>query len=156
MWVEPKIVADLYRRPAVVQALQTAARADEATLRVWLVSLGRRSAVERLAHLFCELYMRLCAVELAEGQSYPLPLTQLDLADTIGITPVHLSRSVGALTRMGLIERMGKDLKILELPRLIEVAEFHADYLQLGEAEAGPTRRHMISWNAPNSHTHLS
>ncbi|UYW33148.1 Crp/Fnr family transcriptional regulator [Methylorubrum extorquens] len=130
--VEPNVVSDLRRRPAVAQALQTAARVDEARLRVWLVNLGCRSAVERLAHLFCELFMRLREVGLVNGNSYLLPVIQHDLADTTGMTPVHVNRSLGALRRAGLIARKGKHLTVLDLPRLMAVAEFDPGYLQLG------------------------
>ncbi|MBD8907509.1 Crp/Fnr family transcriptional regulator [Methylorubrum zatmanii] len=120
---------DLLRRPALTQALQTAALVDGATLREWLVNIGRRSAVERLAHLFCELFVRLSAVGLTSENGYDLPITQIDLADTTGMTSVHVNRSLGELKRAGLIERRGKRLTLRDLPHLMEVAEFRADYL---------------------------
>jgi CRP-like cAMP-binding protein len=125
------VVRDLHQRPAVAQALQTAARVDEATMRAWLVNLGRRSAVERLAHLFCELFVRLRAVGLAEGNSFVLPVMQHDLADTTGMTTVHINRTLGALKKAGLIVRKSKHLTILDLPRLMAFAEFEPHYLQL-------------------------
>ncbi len=127
--IKSDVVSDLRLRPAVVQALQTAARVDEATLRVWLVNLGCRSAVERLAHLFCELFVRLRSVELVQGNSFLLPVIQCDLADTTGMTAVHVNRSFGALKRAGLIGRKGKHLTIFDMPRLMSVGEFQPDYL---------------------------
>ena len=134
--IAPEAGRDLLRRPAIARALRNAALAEEATLREWLVNIGRRSAVERLAHLFCEMYVRLGAVGLTEGHRYVLPVTQLDLADTTGMTSVHVNRSLGELRRLGLIERKGKRLTILDLPRLMDVAEFQADYLHLAQRAA--------------------
>lgn len=125
----PENGRDLRRRPACGQALETAALIEGATLREWLVNIGRRSAVERLAHLFCELFVRLGAVGLTSESGYDLPITQIDLADTTGMTSVHVNRSLGELKRAGLIERRGKRLILRDLPRLMEVAEFRADYL---------------------------
>lgn len=142
--VGPDVVSDLRRRPAVAQALETAARVDEARLRVWLVNLGCRSAVERLAHLFCELFVRLRKVGLVNGNSYLLPVIQYDLADTTGITPVHVNRSLGALRRAGLIARKGKHLTILDLPRLMSVGEFDPGYLQAGKRTAGRRDRIIL------------
>ncbi len=120
---------DLREHPGLARALRTMALIDEATLREWLMNIGRRSAVERLAHLFCELFMRLRAVGLAHGNAYELPITQTDLADTTGMTSVHVNRSLGELRRSGLIERKGRGLTILDMPRLMDVAEFSPNYL---------------------------
>lgn len=149
--VGPDVVSDLRRRPAVAQALQTAARVDEARLRVWLVNLGCRSAVERLAHLFCELFVRLRDVGLVNGNSYLLPVIQHDLADTTGMTPVHVNRSLGALRRAGLIAHKGKHLTILDLPRLMAVAEFDPGYLQAGKRTVDRRDRIILDGT-----THLS
>lgn len=135
--VGPGVVSYLRRRPAIAQALETAARVDEATLRVWIVNLGCRSAVERLAHLFCELFLRLREVGLVNGNSYLLPVIQHDLADTTGMTPVHVNRSLGALRRDGLIVRKSKHLTILDLPRLMAVGEFQPDYLYARKQAGG-------------------
>lgn len=124
-------VRDLRHDPSFARTLHMAALIEEAILREWLVNIGRRSALERLAHLFCELYLRLRAVGLTDKRSYHLPITQIDLADTTGMTPVHVNRSLGELRRMRLIERTGKRLTILDLPRLMEIAEFRPDYLHL-------------------------
>ena len=72
--------------PAIAKTLRMANLVDEATLREWLVNVGCRSAIERIAHLFCELLVRLQVVGLASEDSYELPVTQLDLADTVGLS----------------------------------------------------------------------
>lgn len=97
------------------------------------MNVGRRLAVERIAHLFCELSERLRVVGLTRQHSCVLPVTQVDLADTTGLTPVHINRSLQHLRRLGLIERKGKNLRILNLPQLRALAEFRANYLHLCE-----------------------
>jgi len=100
------------------------------------MNVGRRSAVERLAHLFCELLLRLRVVGAAVETSYKLPLTQVDLADTAGITSVHVNRSLRELRQQGLIELKGGQLTILDYARLRAFAEFRTNYLHLGERAA--------------------
>jgi CRP-like cAMP-binding protein len=109
---------------------------DEATLREWLLNVGRRSSIERLAHLFCELHLRLRAVGRADEDRFDLPVTQQDLADTTGMTSVHVNRLLRELRQKGLIELRHKHLTILDLPRLRELAEFRSGYLHLGERAA--------------------
>ncbi|MHC2103613.1 Crp/Fnr family transcriptional regulator [Methylobacterium sp. CM6246] len=133
----PETVADLLaNHPQIARGLRKAQLVDEATLREWLVNVGRRSAAERLAHLFCELLLRMRAVGLASGNSYDLPVTQMDLADTTGLTPVHVNRMLKELREQGLIELKSKRLKILDLPRLRSLAEFRPNYLHLGDQAA--------------------
>ncbi|ACB81989.1 transcriptional regulator, Crp/Fnr family [Methylorubrum populi BJ001] len=131
--IMPETARELRQHPALARGLRKAALIDEATLREWLMNIGRRSAVERLAHLFCELLVRLRAVGLTSGNSYELPITQLDLADTTGMTSVHVNRSLGELKREGLIERKSKRLTLCDPARLAEVAEFRPDYLHREE-----------------------
>lgn len=119
--------------PAIAHSLRMSILVDEATLREWLVNVGCRSAVERIAHLFCELLVRFRAVGLAEGDSYALPLTQMDLAHTTGMSNVHVNRSLQELRRNGLLEFKGGRLTILNLPRLRTIAEFKTNYLHLGD-----------------------
>lgn len=127
--IGPETGRELRQRPALARGLRTVALVDEATLREWMMNIGRRSAVERLAHLLCELLVRLRAVGLASGNSFDLPITQIDLADTTGMTSVHVNRSLGELKRAGLIERKGKRVTLCDLPRLVELAEFRSNYL---------------------------
>jgi CRP-like cAMP-binding protein len=133
----PETVADiLEHHPAVARALRMSTLVDEATLREWLMNVGCRSALERVAHLFCELLVRLQAVGLATDDSYELPLTQVDLGDTTGLSNVHVNRTLQEMRRQGLVELRGKRLRILNLPRLRTIAEFKPNYLHLGERAA--------------------
>jgi len=77
---------------------------NEATLREWLVIVGHRTSDGRVAHLFCELLLRLKAVGRATDDSYELPITRSDLADTTGLSTVHVNRTLQNLRDQGLIE----------------------------------------------------
>jgi CRP-like cAMP-binding protein len=135
--IPPETVADLLEHhPQVARALRIGTLVDEATLREWLVNVGCRSAAERIAHLFCELLMRLRAVGLAPNDSYALPITQADLGDTTGLSNVHVNRTLQELRRQGLIELKGGRLTILNLPRLRALAEFKSNYLHIGDRAA--------------------
>ena len=135
--IPPETVAELLEHhPQIARALRMSTLVDEATLREWLVNVGCRSAPERIAHLFCELLVRLQAVGLADDDSYDLPITQGDVADTTGLSNVHVNRSLQELRRQGLIELKGRRLTILNLPRLRALAEFKDNYLHLGDRAA--------------------
>ncbi|ACK84206.1 helix-turn-helix domain-containing protein [Methylorubrum extorquens] len=133
----PEVIANLLsHHPQIARALRKSTLVDEATLREWLINIGRRSTIERLAHLFCEVLLRLRAVGLADETSYELPLTQVDLADTTGTTSIHVNRSLRELRQRGLIELEGGRLTILDYARLRALAEFRANYLHLRDRAA--------------------
>ncbi|MCJ2019577.1 Crp/Fnr family transcriptional regulator [Methylobacterium sp. E-065] len=134
--IAPDTIWNLLQRPAVAAALRKSTLVDEATLREWLLNVGRRSAPERLAHLFCELHLRLRAVGRADENGFELPITQYDLADTTGQTSVHVNRSLRELRERGLIKLRQRHLTILDLPGLRQFAEFKSGYLHLGDQAA--------------------
>lgn len=119
------------RYPHLTRVLWLDTLIDAAVHREWIAGLGRRSAASRLAHLFCELLMRCQAVGLADGLGYDLPLTQTLLGDVLGITTVHVNRSLQELRRDGLIRFKGGRLTILNWDRLTELADFDPAYLNL-------------------------
>ncbi|GJD95707.1 Crp/Fnr family transcriptional regulator [Methylobacterium iners] len=130
--LDPAAVEDLLQNhPRIARALRIGTLVDEATLREWLVNVGCRSALERIAHLMCELLLRLQVVGLASANRYALALTQLDLADTTGLSNVHVNRSLQELRRRGLIVQKSRTLEILDLPGLKAVAEFKPGYLHI-------------------------
>lgn len=88
----------------------------------WLVTLGRRTAVERVAHLMIELFERMRQAGLAYGQQCAMPLTQLEMADITGLTPVHVNRTLQSMRAKGLIELQSKWLRIPDLLALRAVA----------------------------------
>lgn len=119
--------------PAVARALALARQVDDAVAREWLVSIGRRSARERLAHLFCELHARLSAVGLTNGHAFDLHLTQVGLSDTTALTSVHVNRILRDMRSEDLIELKGRRFVIRDPERLRAVAEFDGAYLRVGE-----------------------
>ena len=124
-------ILDLMARPAIARALWWATLVDEATLREWLVNLGHRDAGTRIAHLFCELHLRLKSVGLSDGGEFALPLTQTDIADTMGLSTVHVNRTLQSLRAQGLITLKSGHLVIHDIERLREVSGFNPNYLHL-------------------------
>ena len=104
---------------------------DAAITRELALSLGQRSAMSRMAHLFCELYARLDAVERARPDGYEFPLTQRELAECLGLTVVHANRTIQELRRRGLVELESRQLTILNRAGLEGLAEFDPYYLYL-------------------------
>ncbi|GJD89297.1 MULTISPECIES: Crp/Fnr family transcriptional regulator [Methylobacterium] len=136
-WIRSDALASIRENhPEVARAIRMSTLVDEATLREWLLNVGCRVAIERLAHLFSELLLRLQVVGLASENSYTLPISQGELADTTGMSAVHVNRSLMELRRRGLIQFSGKTLSILDVPALKALAEFKPNYLHLGERRA--------------------
>ena len=120
--------------PRITRALWWVSLVDEAILREWLVSMGGRPADQQLAHLICELLVRLQVTGLADRESYELPLTQEDLADALGLSVVHVNRSIQKLRSEGLVRIHGRRVTVLDLLRLEELAGFNANYLHLSRS----------------------
>ncbi|SFM93555.1 Crp/Fnr family transcriptional regulator [Methylobacterium pseudosasicola] len=110
---------------------------DAGIFRAWLVSMGRRSAFEHVAHLFCELYLKLQAVGLAGNYRCPLPITQADLADALGLTPVHINRVLQEMRGKTLITLRSSTLVIEAWSELLRVSEFDPTYLHLEKRATG-------------------
>jgi len=104
---------------------------DGSIHREWMVSIGRRTAIARVAHLFCELHARLAVVGLADDTSFALPITQAELAECVGLTPVHVNRVLRQLREGGTIEFRSSRATILDRARLEQIAEFDPGYLYL-------------------------
>ena len=104
---------------------------DAAIHREWVLSLGRRTALARTAHLFCELRVRLSLVGLSDETGYALALTQADLAECLGLTPVHVNRTLRELRERGLVDFRRGRVAIGDLPGLERAAEFDPAYLYL-------------------------
>ena len=119
------------KHPRIERALWWATLVDEAVLREWLVNIGQRDAFKRIAHLFCELWMRMRAVGLASEGQFSLPLTQEEIGDTMGLTAVHINRVLQRMRADKLIEFERKRLTIPDPQRLMREAEFEPNYLHL-------------------------
>lgn len=104
---------------------------DAAIHRQWLVAMGRRSGLGHLAHLVCELYLRLQAVGQTGDLTFELPLTQTTLGDALGLSTVHVSRLISELRSEGVVAWSGGRIDILDWRRLAEIAEFDPTYLRL-------------------------
>ena len=117
--------------PRVTQALWWESLVGSAIQREWIVSLGQRDALERMAHLLCELFLRLRAVGLAEENRCELPLTQAELADAMGLSTVHVNRTLQELRAAKLIILKGRTLTIPDLEALQSAAQFNPSYLHL-------------------------
>jgi len=104
---------------------------DACIHREWALSLGTRSALASMAHLFCELYVRLELVELARDGAYDLPVTQHELAEMLGITGVHANRTLQRLRKQELMEFARGRVTIKDFEGLKQLAEFDPSYLYL-------------------------
>lgn len=130
-YVPHEEVKALSRRPKLVRALWWATLVDEAVLRAWIVNVGRRSAYQAIAHLFCELHIRLSNVGLAAARQFDLPVTQEAIADALGLTPVHVNRMLQRLRSNGLIQLRQGTLTILDVSRLRQASGFNPSYLHV-------------------------
>ena len=119
------------RSPALARALWQSALVDEAILRQWLTSIGRRDARAAIAHILCELHFRMTIAGLARADAIDLPVTQSQLADATGLTGVHVNRVLQGLRGDGLITLSRRQLTIHDVARLSEIAGFDAAYLRL-------------------------
>lgn len=117
--------------PRVTQALWWESLVAAATQREWSVNLGQRDALERMAHLFCELFLRLKTVGLAAGNSVELPLTQSELAEATGLSAVHVNRTLQELRTRGLIILRDRTLTIPSFAALRDAGLFNDNYLHL-------------------------
>ncbi len=122
--------------PGLGEAMLRQALIEGAIGREWVINVGRRSTLEALAHLICEMKLRLDAVGLGVDDAYPFALTQEDMADALGVTSIHLNRVLKMLRSMGSISLQGKVLKICDWPRLLALANFSSSYLHLHRAAA--------------------
>ena len=104
---------------------------DSAIHREWLVAMGRRPALNQIAHLLCELLLRLQTVGLTQDLSFQLPVTQAELGDVLGLSTVHVNRVLQELRASGALVWRGDTLTIEDWPRLQEIAEFDPTYLIL-------------------------
>lgn len=118
------------RYPGIGQAFTWLALMENAVLGKWALSLGRRSSIERLAHLLCELSVRLGA-EKDNQSSFAFPLTQEQLADMLGLTPVHVNRTIQQLRAADLIVNVHRAMMLPDVARLRYLGGFDPAYLRV-------------------------
>lgn len=119
-------------RPAIAHAVTVEILVEGSISREWTLNIGRRDAQTRLAHLLCEVAVRLEAQGLSNGEGYELPMTQEQLGDALGLTAVHVNRTLKALEAQGLIVRNRRHVGIPHWTGLRDVGDFTARYLHLG------------------------
>ena len=119
-------------RPKVGHAMWIDTLVDGSIFREWIANVGRRDARTRVAHLLCEFALRLKSAGLGDETGYELPMTQEQLADATGLTPVHLNRTLKALERDGLIQRASaRAIDIGDWRKLADAGDFDSNYLHM-------------------------
>ena len=118
-------------RPGVGRAILVSMLIEASIFREWVLNVGRRDAQTALAHFLCEFGVRLDAMGLAQEYGYALPMTQEQLGDVLGLTPVHVNRTLKALEARGLITRSGRNIAFPHWREMREAADFNQRYLHL-------------------------
>jgi CRP-like cAMP-binding protein len=143
--ITPVTVADLPREffdeistgyPRIATALWWETLVNAAIQREWTLNLGQRTASERMAHLLCEIFIRLQLSKPTGENSCEFPLTQTDLADATGLSKVHVNRTLQELRTKELIILKGKTLTIPSLDLLMDAGLFNANYLHMNREGA--------------------
>jgi CRP-like cAMP-binding protein len=124
------------RFPRLARAFWWTTLVDESITREWVVNVGHRTAFERAAHLFCEIFARLQAVGLATENSCELPVTQTELADALALSAVHVNRVLMEMRHTGLVTFRAQRLTIHDHDALRSVAGFNPAYLYLDSSLA--------------------
>jgi CRP-like cAMP-binding protein len=121
-------------RPAVCRAIFISVAVEASMFREWILNVGRRSGRRRVAHVLCEFAARLQHRGLAEELGYELPMTQEQLGDATGLTPVHVNRMLKDLERDGLLTRSGRYVSFENWHRLQHEADFQGRYLHFDQS----------------------
>jgi len=128
----------LERYPRLARAFWWSTLVDESITREWVVNVGHRTAFERMAHLFCEIFERLHTVGLTRGDTCDLPLTQAELSDALALSAVHVNRVLMEMRHNQLITLRNQQLTLHDYPALRNIAGFDARYLHL-DGISGPS-----------------
>jgi CRP-like cAMP-binding protein len=129
LFPHPAIRALTEQSATLTELLWRSTLIDAAINREWIVSIGARSAAVRMAHLFCEIFLRLERIGMTDGHRFALPLTQIDLADATGLTAVHANRMLRQLREQGLVEFRQGVATILDWDGLRSFGDFDPGYL---------------------------
>ena len=124
------------KRPSVANALFVATIVELSMAREWMLNIGRRNARTRIAHLLCEFAFRLDKHGLPPGQAYELPMTQEQLADALGLTAVHINRTLKGLVKDGVIVLSKRGVIIPDWEVLVAEAGFKSQYLHMKRLDA--------------------
>ena len=124
------------QHPRLAKFLWRSTLVDASVHREWTVNVGAREGLSRMAHLFCELLLRMATLGRAKNGTCVLPITQGDLAEATGLSPVHINRMIQELRRRNLIAFTRGQLTVHDWDRLVELADFRGDYLHLPATKA--------------------
>lgn len=124
------LISDMILKyPHLARFLSWDMAVDAAITREWMVGIGRRNASQRIAHLLCEMLIRLEVIGMVRDTSFDLPLTQEQLADATGLSIVHVNRTLQSLRRDNLISSSGSRISVKNPAKLQEAASFDSTYL---------------------------
>lgn len=126
-----KLAMILKNHPRLTKLLMWDMALDAAISREWMAIMGKREAYRQIAHLFCELYLRMRQAKQLRNDGFDFPLSQIDVGDLCGLSSVHVNRSLQQLRTDGLVILEKGFLQIPDLPRLIKAAAFDPAYLHL-------------------------
>jgi CRP-like cAMP-binding protein len=129
------------RHPHLTRLLWRSTLIDAAAFREWMAGIGRKSALGRVAHLLCEILVRLEAVGLAQDGVCELPMTQTDIGDALGLTNVHVNRVLQQLRGKEIITSRQTTLVVNDWGRLKQAAEFVPNYLHLQDGQGSEPAR---------------
>ena len=115
--------------PALMRAFWWMQLVNEATLRAWIISMGRRDSLQRVGHLMLELFVRANAIGLVKKGQLEMPLTQIVIGDALGLTPVHVNRVLRRLRLEGIMEIDSGTLTIADAVKLARITGFDDTYL---------------------------
>ena len=122
------------RFPNIASAFWRHCALDASSTTEWILNIGRRTALARIAHLLCEMAARNEQIGRFTGLSFPFPLTQSHLGDALGLTPVHVNRMLGQLKRAHIVEIANRIVQIHDWNALVSAADFDPGYLHLDHA----------------------
>ncbi|MCB8838695.1 Crp/Fnr family transcriptional regulator [Aurantimonas sp. VKM B-3413] len=124
-------------RPVIGEALWRETLIDAAITRSWITMIGRNSARVRVAHLICELALRLDVVDMAEAMEFKMPITQQEVGDALGLSIVSVNRALQDLRSQKLISLKRRVLTVHDWDRMKRVGQFDPLYLHLHGAPPG-------------------
>jgi CRP-like cAMP-binding protein len=119
------------RHPGIAEAFWRDCVADGSIFSEWVVNVGRRSAISRVAHVFCEMAIRCEQAGQGDGRVFPLPITQTDLGDATGLTNVHVNRTLKELREQSIVEFRAGRVTINDWDRLVQTGDFNAKFMLL-------------------------
>jgi CRP-like cAMP-binding protein len=121
----------LAKSPNLTRILWRETFVEASIYQEWAVNLGGREAISRVAHLICEMVVRLRGANLVRNLSFDLPWTQHDVGDACGLSNVHVNRVIQTFRSDGVIDWKSKVMKIRRWDELVRIADFNPDYLHI-------------------------